>query len=74
MTYIPFLNLEQDEQDRIRLRAFLKDLSKISEKWGMYVQGCGCCGSPWIFDERAHKNHDNLLYTDNGYIVDDMED
>lgn len=74
MTYIPFLNLEQDEQDRARLRAFLKDLSKISEKWGMYVQGCGCCGSPWIFDELADKNHDNLLYTDNGYIVDDMED
>lgn len=57
-----------------KVKEFLKELTELSEKYDIYIQGCGCCGSPWIFDERAHKEYDNLAYIDNGYTVDCMED
>lgn len=30
------------------LERFLKELSGISKKYGIYVDGCGCCGSPYL--------------------------
>jgi hypothetical protein len=31
-----------------RLDKFLKELSDTSKKYGIYVTGCGCCGSPYL--------------------------
>jgi len=33
-----------------RLAAFLKELSELSEKYGITIGGCGCCSSPFLFD------------------------
>jgi hypothetical protein len=29
-------------------KAFLRDLAKLSEKHGIIIAGCGCCGSPFL--------------------------
>lgn len=29
-----------------KYNAFLQDLTELSRKHGVYVDGCGCCGSP----------------------------
>lgn len=32
---------------------FLRELTKLSEKHGMYIGGCGCMGSPFVSDARG---------------------
>lgn len=34
--------------DNKKIKAFLKDLTKLSTKHNLVIGGCGCCGSPWI--------------------------
>lgn len=36
------------EKDRIE--EFLEKLSELSNNYGLYISGCGCCGSPSIVD------------------------
>ena len=36
-----------------RLRAFLRDLSRLSDKYGFRIGGCGCDGSPYIYRVRS---------------------
>lgn len=36
-----------------RFEDFLKELTKLTNKFGVRVSGCGCCGSPFIVDEKA---------------------
>jgi hypothetical protein len=33
-------------------KAFLDELTELSKKHGLIIDGCGCCGSPY-FDEFA---------------------
>jgi len=40
-----------------RIADFLQELAKLTDKYGIEVGGCGCCGSPWLEDT---KNRDNL--------------
>lgn len=59
--------------DKERLENFLKELSDLSMKYDLWIKGCGCCGSPWIYD---HKNStdcaENLgIDTDDTYYVDE---
>jgi hypothetical protein len=55
-----------------RLRAFLQELTALSDKYEIYIEGCGCCGSPWLNDIQAGKNYDNLHYGKNDkYEVDE---
>lgn len=44
------------------VKAFLKDLTKLSLKHGITIGGCGCCGSPWLM------GHEKKL--DGSYRVD----
>lgn len=56
-----------------KVKEFLKELTELSEKYNIYIQGCGCCGSPWIWCEEDKKDYDNLTYLNNGYDVDGLE-
>ena len=40
-----------------RLEFFLNELSELTKKHGFEIGGCGCCGSPWVFD----KNNDIFI-------------
>lgn len=34
-----------------KLDVFLEELKQLSLKHGIYIGGCGCCGSPYLFEE-----------------------
>ena len=33
-----------------REKEFLKKLTALTQKYGIYIWGCGCCGSPALAD------------------------
>lgn len=34
--------------DNEKLIEFLTELTKLTNKYGFWIGGCGCCGSPWV--------------------------
>ena len=58
------------DKNACSLKAFLQELTALSDKYEIYIEGCGCCGSPWLNDIQAGKNYDNLAYRQDGYEVD----
>jgi hypothetical protein len=46
----PKTDKDQKEPDieESNLAAFLADLAALTEKHGIKIGGCGCCGSPWL--------------------------
>ena len=30
---------------------FLKELTELTKKYGIYINGCGCCGSPYLTED-----------------------
>lgn len=58
--------------DRDRLKAFLKELTALTDKYDIFIDGCGCCGSPSLWDNKGSWKGDFLQYNDdvNGYIID----
>ena len=46
------------------MEEFLKELSELSKKHGLYIEGCGCCGSPIIVDDDSTLATN--LYYDSG--------
>lgn len=45
------------------LNKFLEELSELSNKYGLIIGGCGCCGSPWVAE----------IEIDGGVITDFLE-
>ena len=50
-----------------KIELFLSDLLELTKKHRIYIQGCGCCGSPYLFE--LEKNEAALHYS-----VDDKEE
>lgn len=61
-------------EKKARIQIFLHELTGLSQKYGLYIKGCGCCGSPWILDEKGQKTYDDLTYQDDRYIIPDLDD
>lgn len=34
-----------------KLIEFLTELTKLTNKYGFEIGGCGCCGSPWVVSD-----------------------
>lgn len=57
--------------------AFLKELSKISKKYQIYIEGCGCCNSPFLTGEdksyhnakRIEWNEEKEQYIEEEYSI-----
>ena len=47
-----------------KVKDFLTELSALTQKYGIAIGGCGCCGSPWLYytDESLNLNADDLKY------------
>lgn len=56
------------------LESFLAELTALSEKYDLYIGGCGCCGSPWIMREGAHNEATELRMNTNGKYEADFFD
>lgn len=41
-------------QDK-KVNDFLKELSELTEKYGIEIGGCGCCGSPYLSGKDIHE-------------------
>lgn len=56
------------------LDLFLDELSKLSEKRGLYIGGCGCCGSPFIYNNDDELQLLEIEFHNGKYIsTDDRE-
>jgi hypothetical protein len=61
--------LTETELDK-RIKNFLIDYAKICSKYEIVINGCGCCGSPWLSFEEF--NEINLL--DNvGHLLNSID-
>lgn len=34
---------------------FLKELTELTQKHGIAIGGCGCCGSPFLYDDEGQE-------------------
>jgi len=42
-----------------KIKEFLVEYDKLCQKYHMGLDGCGCCGSPYlIYDENYYKNNE----------------
>jgi hypothetical protein len=55
------------------LQKFLYELSLLSNKYGFYICGCGCCGSPSLDDIEGNTVGECLEFDpkSNKYILED---
>lgn len=37
------------------LNEFLKELTELSRKYNIGIGGCGCCGSPFLYNIKTEK-------------------
>ena len=55
------------------VKEFLKELTELSKKYGIFIGGCGCCGSPFLYADEGGINYKDLDFQEkeNRYTVYD---
>lgn len=51
--------------------AFLAELTTLTQKHGIEIVGCGCCGSPWL--ARVNLDGVYIRYLKSGTIFERIE-
>lgn len=41
---------KEDRAKTRKVREFLEALENLSDRYGLWIGGCGCSGSPFIYD------------------------
>ena len=45
-----------------RKKRFMEELTRLSKAYGVYIRGCGCCGSPELTAEEPKTPHGDLRW------------
>ena len=53
---------------------FLQELTELSQKYGFYIEGCGCCGSPSLSATPSKQHMGQDLFWRNERYVDTADD
>ena len=48
-----------------RLSNFLKELAELTIKYDLEITGCGCCGSPYLVDNKEEYDVEDLEFVYN---------
>lgn len=65
----------------MNINDFLIDLAILSQKYGIKIEGCGCCGSPVLAQikpeaingrYKVNKNNENLSWAAKEIIADNQ--
>jgi sugar phosphate isomerase/epimerase len=56
---------ERKERDQKKVEQYLTRYAALCRKYGLYVGGCGCCGTPFLVEDPdeddIQENVDHLL-------------
>jgi len=68
MTEKAHIIIKKAKQDLERtIQKFLEEYEQICKKYGIYIEGCGCCDSPYLVilgeDSELKKNIEHLKKT-----------
>lgn len=59
------------EREEVNVQGFLAELSALSERYQIYIGGCGCCDSPYLYTNAGKKNSEyvygNLMWDGEKY-------
>ena len=44
------------------MEKFLEELTNLSLKYNLFINGCGCCGSPWLEDKAESAIGEHLYF------------
>lgn len=57
----------------VNKEAFLQELSELTKKYGVAIDGCGCCDSPYLTEKVYSYESSSTVNIDNTgkYIEDD---
>lgn len=60
--------------DQAKTAAFLAELTELSRRHGLFISGCGCCGSPSVHGPHVHNGQTVVGDLAGAYAVDDSGD
>lgn len=43
-------------------KEFLEELTALTKKYGIYIDGCGCCGSPYLTEGEPTWTNGDLAW------------
>jgi len=52
-----------------KLESFLNELTQLSEKYKLFIGGCGCCGSPYLTEKPLYDSFGEAIDNPNGNYV-----